>query len=62
MSKFIIVIISNNSIKFNMNRSLTNHNNKQYLKISNMCDYLLNLSISISRGKETNKDSLSNGE
>lgn len=34
----------------------------QFLKISNMCDYLLNLSISISRGKETNKDSLSNGE
>ena len=30
--------------------------------ISNIQDYLLNLSISISRGKETNKDSLSNGE
>lgn len=26
------------------------------------CDYLLNLSISVSRGKETNKDSRSNGE
>lgn len=25
-------------------------------------DYLLNLSISVSRGKETNKDSRSNGE
>jgi hypothetical protein len=26
------------------------------------CEYLLNLSISVSRGKETNKDSRSNGE
>jgi hypothetical protein len=26
------------------------------------CDHLLNLSISVSRGKETNKDSRSNGE
>jgi hypothetical protein len=27
-----------------------------------MCDYLLNLSILIRRGKETNRDSLSSGE
>lgn len=26
------------------------------------CDYLLNLSISVSKGKETNEDSYSNGE